>query len=101
VAQHSYSVGPFYVTEADGAIRVRQESSDNVLATMDDGGHPDLELVPYAEQLANARLFAAASDLLTACIWAEAAIAPFSKSPTEKSGISMLRAAIANATGAS
>ncbi len=35
--------------------------------------------------------------LLTACAWAEAALSPFSKSPAEKSGISLLRAAIAAA----
>ncbi len=44
-----------------------------------------------------AALMSAAPDLLTACIWAEAALAPFSKDPAEKSGIKMLRAAIARA----
>ncbi len=48
---------------------------------------------------ANARLIAAAPDLLAACRWAESALAPFSKDPAEKSGIALLRAAIAKATG--
>lgn len=51
------------------------------------------------EQWANARLIAAAPDLLTACEWAERALAPFSKEPAEKSGIALLRAAIAKARG--
>ena len=37
------------------------------------------------------------AELLKACIWAEKALAPFSKEPAEKSGISILRAAIARA----
>lgn len=53
---------------------------------------------PEAE--ANARLIAASPELLAACRWAESALAPFSKEPAEKSGISLLRAAIAKATGA-
>lgn len=47
-----------------------------------------------------ARLIAAAPDLLGALIWAEAALAPFSKEPAEKSGINLIRAAISRATGA-
>jgi hypothetical protein len=45
-------------------------------------------------QLADQRV-----DLLAACIWAEGALAPFSSDPAPKSGINMLRAAIANARG--
>lgn len=55
--------------------------------------------LPDGEKEANARLIAAAPDLLEMAIWAEAAIAPFSKEPEEKSGISRLRAAIAKAEG--
>jgi len=47
---------------------------------------------------ANAKLIAAAPDLLEMTIWAEAALSPFSKNPAERSGISKLRAAIAKAT---
>jgi hypothetical protein len=59
-----------------------------------DFGAPDTAVTQWA----NARLIAAAPDLLAAAIWAEAALAPFSHEPSEKSGISMLRAAIAKAT---
>lgn len=51
--------------------------------------------------VANARLIAAAPDLLEMAKWAESAIAPFSKEPAEKSGITRLRAAIAKAEGRS
>ena len=50
---------------------------------------------------ANARLIAAAPDLLEMAKWAESAIAPFSKDPAEQSGIARLRAAIARAEGRS
>lgn len=59
-----HTLGPWYVTECDDFIRVRQESSDAVLATMEDGTHPELELIPWAEQQANAALIAAAPCLL-------------------------------------
>jgi hypothetical protein len=52
------------------------------------------------ESAANARLIAAAPELLEMAKWAEAAIAPFSREPAEKSGISRLRAAIAKAGAA-
>lgn len=41
----------------------------------------------------------AQEELLEMAIWAEAAIAPFSKDPQERSGISRLRAAISKARG--
>jgi hypothetical protein len=66
MAQHDYSAAPWYVSEADGYIRVRQESSDAVLATMDDGGHPDTELVPFNQQLGNAMIMAVAPRLMRA-----------------------------------
>jgi hypothetical protein len=37
-------------------------------------------------------------DLVKALKWAEAALAPFSKEPAEKSGINMMRAALAKAS---
>lgn len=61
-----HTLGPWYVTECDDFIRVRQESSDAVLATMEDGTHPEIELIPWAEQQANAALIAAAPELLAA-----------------------------------
>ena len=48
---------------------------------------------------ANARLCASAPDMLAALKWAESAIAPFSKEPAEKSGMSLIRRAIAKAEG--
>lgn len=50
-------------------------------------------------QEANACLIVAAPDMLAACKWAEAVLAPFSKEPAEKAGINLLRAAIAKAEG--
>lgn len=64
VAKHNYSVGPWCVTSTSDFIRVRQEASDAVLVTIEDGGHPELELVPLDEQMANARLIATAPELL-------------------------------------
>jgi len=55
--------------------------------------------VSQAEAVANARLIAAAPELLEMAKWSESAIAPFSKDPAEKSGITRLRAAIAKAEG--
>lgn len=71
------------------------ETEDWVLAEI----YGDVTALQGAVAQANARLIAAAPDLLKALIWAEAAIAPFSKDPQEKSGILMVRAAIAKATG--
>jgi hypothetical protein len=51
------------------------------------------------EAEANAHLISAAPELLEMAIWAERVLAPFSKDPAEKSGISRLRAVIAKATG--
>jgi len=67
-----------------------------VLITDYTDGTPDGDLIDRG----NACLIAAAPDLLKVAIWAEAALAPFSKEPAEKSGIANLRAAIAKATGA-
>lgn len=64
--QTTWTPGPWYVTECDDFIRVRQESSDAVLATMEDGTHPELELVPWTEQQANARIMAASPTLYEA-----------------------------------
>lgn len=46
-------------------------------------------------------VFAAAPEMLAALKWAESALAPFSKEPAEKSGMSLIRAAIAKAEGRS
>jgi hypothetical protein len=51
------------------------------------------------EVMAVAHLASAAPDLLEALVWAEAVLAPFSTSPAEKSGINLIRAAIAKANG--
>ncbi|WP_343518126.1 hypothetical protein [Sphingomonas sp.] len=52
-----------------------------------------------ADEWANAQLIASAPDLLAACRWAESALAPFSKDPQKKSGMALLRAALAKARG--
>lgn len=44
-----------------------------------------------------AHLIAAAPDLLEALKWAERALAPFSKDPAEKSGMNLIRTALAKA----
>lgn len=70
------------------------QPSNRVLASFDgDGDGPD------DQSMADAHLIAAAPDMLTALKWAESALAPFSKAPAEKSGIAMIRKAIAKAEG--
>lgn len=72
-----------------------------------DPANPGIVLIdptdPFAGILCGTKapLVSAAPDLLAAAKWAEAALAPFSKDPAEKSGISLLRAAIAKAEGRS
>lgn len=64
-------------------------------AAWDGGSGCHLEI----ENDADARLIAAAPELYAALVWAEATIAPFSREPAEKSGINMVRAALAKARG--
>jgi hypothetical protein len=60
----AFTPGPWYVTEAAedlGYYRIREEASDYVLATTDDGGHPDPKFaLPPNVIEANAHLIAAA-----------------------------------------
>jgi hypothetical protein len=69
----AHTPGPWYVTEAAedlGYCRIREEASDYVLATADDGGHVDPRFaLPPATIEANARLIAAAPDHALIC-WA-------------------------------
>jgi hypothetical protein len=67
--------------------------NDFVVTFPSDGYHEG-----YMES-ANAHLIVAAPELLEACKWADRALAPFSKDPAEKSGIAMIRNAIAKAKG--
>ena len=105
VAEHTPGpwMVPHFATDAD--CNCQYVLSDNqhgmgAIATVHHDGETDgRHNEPMEIAQANARLIAAAPELLTALIWAEAAIAPFSKDPQEKSGINMARAAIAKATG--
>lgn len=68
-----------------------------VVVRMD--GHVDGIAIDSPDGRANAHQIAASPDLYDACKWAESALAPFSKEPAERSGIAMLRAALAKARG--
>lgn len=64
-----HTPGPWYITGdlVGGPLRIREESSDYVLATSDDGGHVDPQFaLDDAVIEANANLIAAAPDLLAA-----------------------------------
>lgn len=61
-----FTPGPWYVTGED-FYRVRRTSTDEVLATIEDGGQVDPEFaLSDDEQFANAHLIAAAPDLYEA-----------------------------------
>ena len=60
-----FTPGAWYVTDAD-YLRVREADSDAVIATIEDGGHVEMEIFDSATQEANARLIAAAPDLYDA-----------------------------------
>lgn len=99
MTKHPHTAGPWHMseqTERDGLpsilIHGMPEGMLAIVRVGHQGGY-------YGD--ANARLIAAAPDLLEMAKWAEAAIAPFSKDPAEKSGIARLRAAIAKAEGRS
>jgi hypothetical protein len=55
--------GPWYVTDGD-YLRVREEASDAVIATIEDGGHPEIEIFDAQERERHARLIAAAPDFI-------------------------------------
>jgi hypothetical protein len=60
-----HTPGPWYRSINGGTIR--QESSDLVVAMIDDGGHvSERDLIPTGQCEANAHLIAAAPDLLEA-----------------------------------
>lgn len=58
--------GPWYITDRGDVVRIREEASDAVIATAEDGGHPEEEIFNYKQQLANALLIAAAPSLSVA-----------------------------------
>lgn len=80
------------------ALAAEMETPEDCLSGVGFSGD-DLALAREGNrrQLADLTLWAAAPDLYAACVWAEGALAPFSKEPAEKSGISLLRAALAKA----
>lgn len=70
MGEPSFTPGPWYVTEAAedlGYCRIREQASDYVLATADDGGHVDPKFALPPETIeANAHLIAAAPELYEA-----------------------------------
>ncbi len=62
----THTPGPWY--RAEQSEYIREDASDNVLARIENGGHvdPDIILIEADQQEANARLIAAAPDLLEA-----------------------------------
>lgn len=66
MTETAFTPGPWYVTEREDMLRIREEGSDYIIATTDDGGHPELEIFDYATQEANARLIAAAPAMFEA-----------------------------------
>ncbi len=108
-ASGTHTPGPWEFEEDDryGSVYGEDPATGLEWSICDVG--PPIELICNAAEhvsqeirdqaYANARLIAAAPDLLEMAIWAEAAIAPFSKEPQERSGILRLRAAIAKALG--
>jgi hypothetical protein len=71
MTEAKFTPGPWYVTDAD-YLRVREEASDYIIATIEDGGHVELEVFDSATQEANARLIRAAPDMFAALeyVWA-------------------------------
>jgi hypothetical protein len=66
VSAPAFTPGPWIVTGdlQDGYLRIRDAGSEEVLATMDDGGHCDPQFaIDDAIIEANARLIAAAPEL--------------------------------------
>ena len=61
-----FTPGPWSLTDRGDLLRIREEASDAVIATTDNGGHPVEEIFDHEQQVANARLIAAAPDLYTA-----------------------------------
>lgn len=59
----TFTPGPWTITDRDDLFRIREEASDAVLATTDDGGHPTETIFDYDTQRANAHLIATAPEL--------------------------------------
>lgn len=57
--------GPWCVS-CDDDMYIREEASDYIIASISDGGHPEVELFGADTQGANAQLIAAAPELLAA-----------------------------------
>ena len=98
--QAKHTPGPYYIDENN---LVRQESTDAVLATIEDGCHADIaDFIAPDQQDANGSLFAAAPELLQACREAladlEGYLAEWETDPALET-VQELRAVIAKATG--
>jgi hypothetical protein len=104
-----FTKGPWYITDSN-YLRIREEASDAVIATLDDGGHPEIEIFNAAAQEANAHLIAAAPDLYeaaeAACRWlgkgvADGVFADCANSGVANADLAKLEAALAKARGES
>lgn len=90
VTANSWQYTTIYAADGTPICRLDLEDWD---VTEDNQG--DLEKV----QASVAAMIVAAPEMLAALKWAESALAPFSKEPAEKSGMALIRAAIAKAEG--
>lgn len=86
VEQVQPAPGPWYASRKHGFVM-----TSNYVVIAEIRGRP--------EQKANALLIAAGPEMIEALKWAEAALAPFSTEPCAKSGMAMIRSAIAKAEG--
>lgn len=73
----SFTPGPWTISDRGDLLRIREEASDAVIATTDNGGHPVEEIFDWDTQRANAALMASAPELFA---WLETAIDDFEQS---------------------
>jgi hypothetical protein len=61
-----FTPGPWSMSDRGDLIRIREESTDAVIATTDDGGHPTDEIFDHETQLANAKAIVAVPKMIGA-----------------------------------
>jgi len=99
-----WTAGPWSVTDRGDLLRIREEASDAVIATTDDGGHPDETIFDHEQQLANARLIAAAPEMAEALqqgVVAILATNPMDRTEAEQVFLDRAQALLAKINGAS
>lgn len=90
-ANAKYTPGPWYADE-DG--RIREEATDYIIARTDDGGHVSgRRMISETAEADNARLIAAAPDLVEACRY----IVEAGENGDEVTAIAKARAALSKA----